>query len=87
MEWVKSLPCAVKSCANWDIEAAHVGPRAFGRKSADEETIPLCGEHHRTGKDAHHVLGRKFEAHHGIDFKIVIARLNHIWHMQNGGTD
>lgn len=57
-------------------EAAHVGVRGMAQKCSDLETIPLCGEHHRTGKDSHHVLGKRFWEHHGIDRQALIARLN-----------
>jgi hypothetical protein len=57
-------------------EVAHVGDRGLSQKSSDRETIPLCAEHHRTGKDAHHVLGRKFWQHHGLDRDTLIAELN-----------
>ncbi len=53
---VKTLPCCVRVLW-WDflpvpppcdgvIEAAHVGARAKGRKSNDDEAIPLCTAHH-----------------------------------------
>jgi hypothetical protein len=58
------------------VEVAHVGIRGLSQKSSDRETIPLCTRHHRTGKDAHHVLGRKFWEHHGLDRDALIAELN-----------
>ncbi len=54
-------------------EAAHVGLRGLRQKCSDRETLPLCAEHHRTGPDAHHVLGKKFWEHHGIDREVWIA--------------
>ena len=57
-------------------EVAHVGRRGLSQKSSDRETIPLCARHHRTGKDAHHVLGRKFWEHHGLDRDAIILELN-----------
>lgn len=57
-------------------EVAHVGQRGLSQKCSDRETIPLCAEHHRTGKDAHHVLGKKFWQHHGISAELLIAELN-----------
>ena len=38
--------------------------------------IPLCGYHHRIGKDSAHVLGEKFWAHHKLDRDVIIAELN-----------
>lgn len=57
-------------------EAAHVGNRGLGQKCSDRETIPLCAAHHRTGKDSHHVLGKKFWDFHGLDKEKLIAELN-----------
>jgi hypothetical protein len=57
-------------------EAAHVGEiRGIGQKCADNLTIPLCARHHRTGKDSHHVMGKRFWAHHGINLKAVVEGL------------
>lgn len=56
-------------------EAAHVGSRGLGRKSDDRETIPLCPGHHRTGRDAHHVLGKWFWAYHDLDRERIIGEL------------
>lgn len=56
-------------------EVAHVGDRGLMQKCSDRETIPLCAEHHRTGKDAHHVLGKRFWAHHGLDRDALVAEL------------
>jgi hypothetical protein len=54
-------------------EAAHVGMRGMGQKASDREAIPLCSEHHRTGPDSHHVLGRKFWSRWGLDRNELIA--------------
>lgn len=64
------------------VEAAHVGERGLGQKSPDREAIPLCSHHHRTGPQAHHVLGKKFWAHHGLDPKAIIAELNKLYDEQ-----
>ncbi len=67
--------CAAKGLEQTSpSEAAHVGPRGFGQRCPDRKAIALCGEHHRTGRDAHHVLGKRFEAHHGIDFELLFAK-------------
>ena len=61
-------------------EAAHTGPRGLGTKSPDESCIPLCSEHHRTGRDAIHVLGpRRFEDLHGFVVVDLVKRLNDVW--------
>ncbi len=60
-------------------EAAHAGERGLGQKCSDRETIPPCAAHHRTGPDSHHVLGKKFWAHHGLDKDAIIAELNRLY--------
>jgi len=67
LAWIHSFPCIVPNCEHLDIEADHVGARGYGVRCGDDETLPVCSQHHRTGKDARHVLGRKFWDHHGID--------------------
>ena len=57
-------------------EAAHVGLRGLRQKCSDRETIPLCAEHHRTGPDSHHVLGKKFWEHHDMNREAWIAAYN-----------
>lgn len=74
LEFIRSLVCeACYPCGLGDhvqanpTEAAHVGSRGVGQKCSDYETIPLCSYHHRTGPEAHHVIGKAFWEHHGID--------------------
>ena len=57
-------------------EAAHVGERGLGQKCSDREVIPLCAEHHRTGSESHHALGKKFWEHYGIDREAAITEYN-----------
>jgi len=65
-------------------EAAHVGERGLGQKCSDRETIPLCAAHHRTGPESHHVLGKKFWQHHGLDRDEIVAELNRLYEKENG---
>lgn len=76
LAWIRTLPCLI--CGRTTgIEAAHTGPHGVGQKSPDLSAIPLCGRHHRTGRDSYHKLGpRVFERRHGIDIRAVVARLN-----------
>lgn len=65
-------------------EAAHVGQRAFGRKGADREAIPLGrGHHQRAGSggwpDSHHRMGKKFWEYHKINRDMVIAELQKLY--------
>lgn len=63
-------------------EAAHAGERGFRQKCSDRETIPLCVRHHRTGKDSHHVLGKRFWGHHDINREAVIAGYNKLYEQE-----
>lgn len=76
--FIASQECAICSIrkARWPqkrdeqlsrTEVAHVGVRGLSQKCDDRDTIPLCGRHHRLGKDAHHRLGKRFFEHHGTD--------------------
>ncbi len=77
-EWVRSLPCLV--CGSVPSKNAHVPSRSgMSRKGDARWVVPLCGVHHRTGKDSLHELNKDgFHAHHGIDLmhtaEIVDAR-------------
>ena len=77
--WIASLPCLIndfyRGCSG-TIECAHVGPiRGLRQKCSDYETVPLCIWHHRTGRHSHHVLGKLFWAHYGLDRDAIIADL------------
>ena len=60
-------------------EAAHIGERGLGHKCSDRETIPLCAEHHRTGPESHHVLGKSFWKHHGLNKDALVKELNRFY--------
>lgn len=89
LEWVRMQPCCIQYAHHvWSAEvglvvfrqmtkteAAHCGARGLGQKCDDTEAIPLCKRHHRTGLLAHHVLGKKFWAYHGLDRCAIIAEL------------
>jgi hypothetical protein len=76
LAWIHTLPCLVGERQTTPTEAHHAGPRAFGRKAPARCALPLCREHHRTGRTAVHRLGKQFWAYHGIDPQAEIARLN-----------
>ena len=87
LAWIRTLECCVPGCTSknlhkWDkaagsiTEAAHVGERGLSQKSSDRETIPLCAHCHRTGKESHHVMQKRFWEHHGLDRDKLIAELN-----------
>ena len=80
LRFVRRQPCCV--CGkSWGVEASHTGPHGLGQKSPDESCIPLCGTHHRTGRDSYHVLGRvKFSEVHSLDIPAIIFRLTSVAH-------
>jgi hypothetical protein len=67
------------------VEAAHVGDRGLGQKCRDQETIPLCGYHHRTGPDSQHVMGKRFWDHHGINRPDLVTLYQGIFEDAGGG--
>jgi len=69
LDFIRQWPCVLATTGDCvgPVEAAHVGDRGLGQKCRDEEAIPLCGYHHRTGPDSQHVLGKKFWETHGIN--------------------
>jgi hypothetical protein len=71
----QDLPCLI--CGRLaGVEAAHTGPHGIGQKSADTPAIPLCGRHHRYGRDSYHKLGaRAFERHHHLNIRAVAEHL------------
>lgn len=84
MRWVKTLPCAVCGRIGSDsfaVEAAHTGPRGLSQKADDSTCVPLCLSHHRSAKDSHHTLGKRFGPHHGINLPALVERLNRAWEL------
>ncbi len=65
-------------------EVAHVGVRGLGQKCSDRETIPLCAYDHREGSNSHHVLGKAFWAHHGLDRDKLIAKYQEAYAAESG---
>ena len=87
LDVVREWPCVLHASGDCDgaIEAAHVGDRGLGQKSKDEEAIPLCAGHHRTGPDSQHVMGKKFWAHHEINRADLIAVMQGIFENTGAG--
>ena len=76
LAWIRTLPCIVCGSTR-GIEASHTGPHGLGQKSSDFSAIPLCGAHHRKGRDSYRKLGpRKFSEVHGLDVRAIVTRLN-----------
>jgi hypothetical protein len=57
--WVELAGCG-------RTEAAHVGARGLDQKCDDRDVLPLGSKHHRTGPEAHHVIGRAFWSRHAL---------------------
>lgn len=68
------------------VEAAHVGDRGLGQKCRDQETIPLCGYHHRTGPDSQHVMGKRFWDYHGINKADLVTMYQGIFEGTGAGS-
>jgi hypothetical protein len=77
--WIRSQPCA--ACGTQiGVEAAHTGSHALGQKASDYSCIPLCHQHHRTGNEAIHKIGRRaFQDRFSLDVEELIKRFNALW--------
>ena len=75
LTWIRSLPCFLCG-TRFRVEAAHVGPRAFGQKCPDREVLPICRWDHRIGPHSHHKLGRKFWMFWKLDKEQLIQKFN-----------
>ena len=76
--WIRTLPCLLCGTTR-GIEPCHTGPHGMGQKASDFTCVPACAWHHRHGKDAIDVLGKRFGEHHGIDMDELRERLNAAW--------
>lgn len=65
-------------------EVAHVGIRGLSQKSSSYDTIPLCAEHHREGRESHHKLGKKFWEFHGLDRDALISEYRKMYELKTG---
>jgi hypothetical protein len=67
LAFIRRFPCCV--CAETrQIEAAHFGPHGVSTKSDDALSLPLCMNHHTTGKHSYHRLGpAQFALMHDLD--------------------
>lgn len=85
LAFVRCFPCilsGLKVCTggihtcSGKLEAAHTGRHGRGQKAADETALPLCSNGHRTGKYAHHRLGKNFWSFWGLDQAKLIQSFN-----------
>lgn len=88
LAWIRTLPCLACERAGIEqatrTEAHHAGPRAYGTKVPNSQAVPLCREHHREGKHAVHVIGKRFWTANSIDMASEIERLNSEWESEAG---
>lgn len=82
LRFVRSLPCAVSGQGN--VEAAHQGPHGMSQKACDFRCIPLSPEMHRTGKNSHERLGRRFGEVHGLDIPAIAIRMMRAFSLSTG---
>ncbi len=88
LAWIRLHGCTLwptLGCHWQPVEAAHVGDRGLGQKCSDREAIPLCGAHHRTGRESHHELGKRFWGYHGLDKDKIITELNRAYAEETKG--
>lgn len=76
LKWIRALPCCVCGSQR-GVEAAHTGSRGLSTKSCDRSCVPLCRQHHQTGKYSYHGLGaRAFAARYGLDVGSLVGEFN-----------
>jgi hypothetical protein len=64
-------------------ECAHVGRRGLGQKCSDYESLPLCAVHHRTGRESHHRLGKRFWAFHCLSRVALVTELRRVYALES----
>lgn len=84
LDFVRRMPCCIANCHN-PAQAAHIrmGAMMYGKpdsgtaeKPSDKYAVPLCEEHHLTGRGAQHRIGeRAFWKAAGIECVILSALL------------
>jgi hypothetical protein len=78
LAYVASLPCCVPGCGR-RATVHHLrclgSSAAAGRRSGDDETVPLCHEHHQGDTGVEAIGERKFWPMHGIVPLVLAARL------------
>lgn len=72
---VNGVITAIHQCSG-RLEAARTGRHGRGQKAADETALPMCTNAHRSGKQAHHRLGKKFWEFWGLDQAKLISSFN-----------
>ena len=76
--WIRRFPCVVCSTYH-NIEAAHTGDHGTSTKATDFNCLPMCPEHHRTGKYAYHKGRADWEAMHGKNVNELVEYFRGMW--------
>lgn len=80
--FVRSFPC--EACGVHGRSEAHHDP-PLSKGGDRRNLVPLCGEHHRTGPDARHRIGKeKFNELFGVDLE---ARAAFFWSISPHNDD
>ena len=67
---IAMLPCVV--CNHWPVEVHHIRATAgMGQRAGDDEAIPLCVWHHRTGPQAFHNGPGIFQTLFGTELELL----------------
>lgn len=77
-DFIATLPCILiddprHECSG-RVECAHVGTRGKSQKCADEESLPMCVNGHRTGRKAFHKGEKTFWSYWVIPSKEFLVR-------------
>lgn len=83
LNFIRSQPCII--CGKKSV--AHHEPlkgRGISSKGPDNETLPLCNEHHTTGTPNRHMAGRKtFYEYFVIDWRKEVVKYQLIYEQRS----
>jgi hypothetical protein len=80
--FIRRFPCVCCGKTR-GVEAAHFGPHGLNSKATDYNCLPLCIEHHRTGKHAYHKMAPvDFATMHGINVSDLQFYFQRVWEMR-----
>lgn len=72
LKWIREKKCVI--CGSPYVEASHIGTGGMGTKVTDYFVLPMCAEHHRTGKYSYHRMNMgRFSDYYGVNLYKMIA--------------
>jgi hypothetical protein len=79
LAFLRRFPCVC--CGETrQIESAHFGPHGISTKSDDALALPLCMNHHTTGKHSYHRIGPvQFALMHDLDVPALQLMFQGFW--------